>query len=353
MALTSLVDGVSLDAFASEDDADVREHFSAAGIALTLHRSATAVEFHYLHSLAKPRLQPMEVPHADTVEVHHECVLRFGCVEGDFRCIADTAVYDPQSSQPVAFHANGSQARRLALVANRGEFEGLSGLPFAPKSAADFVRSAKLQCLAVKAGADGCWVFDHEGAVERVPAYRSRAVTKIGSGDVFSAAFAYYWAIAGKDAAPAADAASRHVADYVEDRLLPLGKVPRASEPAPRPTRRRTAMLIAPTEGLLGDWLVSEATASLAEVGIDVGGIFRTHTANLASRMRDADMLVLLLIDGLGWGAQACAVAADAARPVFALVGKDDDDLVAAATAAGAVVHPDLATLAYASAWTS
>lgn len=292
----------------------------------------------------------MQVEWSGTVEIRGDLVLRFGCMEGDFRCIADTAVYDPQSSLPVSFHANGSEARRVALVANLREFETISARSFDPHEAQRYAGSNELDVVVVKAGPAGAWVISESG-FQRVPAYRSRRVGKIGSGDVFGAAFAHWWGVMGLPPADAADRASRHVADYVQDQRLPLRQQPLASDPVRAPDGEITATVVVSGKGMLADWLIAEAEAALRDAGVEVALICRSAPEDLAAALMRTDLLVALTVAEPGWTMTACAAARELGRPALALLADSDCDPARELTSLGTIVRTDLATLAYDAAW--
>lgn len=345
---------VTLDTFAaSEAQPDLRAIFGPTGVDLRVHRAPSAVEFHYLHELARPRLQPMEVSWAGIVDVRGEIVLRYGCIEGSFRCVADTAVFDPQSSRPEPFHANGSHARRAALVANRREFEALTGAPFDPETVAAYARHEAFDVVVVKSGPAGAWVVEPGHPIERVPAYRSGGVAKIGSGDVFGAAFARSWAERGLRAADAADMASRHVADYVSDRRLPLAAAPAATDPIRAGDGTVTAVIVAAGSGMVADWLVAEAVTALDDVGVVAVSVLSTPSYDLRRMVARADLLVALTVEDAGWCADACALAVGMGRPALGLVATSEGGAARRLADAGATVLTDLATLAYEATWSA
>lgn len=60
------------------------------------------------------------------------------------------------------------------------------------------------------------------GLSTSIPAYRSSRVFKIGTGDVFSAIFAHYWAEKKLNAVDASELASRSVSAYCDSGRLPV-----------------------------------------------------------------------------------------------------------------------------------
>src|SRR5438046_8415734 len=116
--------------------------------------------------------------------------------------------YDRQTEKrPQKFHANGSKAKRLAVVANQREAEQMTGAA-KPEVACKILLRGGAEVAVVKCGPDGCLVGAVKG-VTQVPAYFSRRTWLIGSGDFFSALFAHGWMEEGRGPLEAADRASR------------------------------------------------------------------------------------------------------------------------------------------------
>ena len=118
LSLVGLRDDIELHTFHPRSlEQDVALNFEAMGVSVTVYATPCRHTFEYLHPLARPRIVPF--PSRDVVSVAVEAreVLRFGCLEGDFRVTAKRAVYDPQSGAgPAAFGENGSRAERLAIA---------------------------------------------------------------------------------------------------------------------------------------------------------------------------------------------------------------------------------------------
>ena len=84
--------------------------------------------------------------------VSDEVVLRFGMMEGSAVVSADRCVYDPQSAfDPQHFSANGSHARRLAIVGNRSEIVTMGG-DTDPIAAARVLLGEGAEVVVVKSG---------------------------------------------------------------------------------------------------------------------------------------------------------------------------------------------------------
>lgn len=270
-AVAGLSAGTVLHTFHPEEcRSDAVLAMAGYGVEVVCHGSSAAVTFEYLHPLSFPRIHPIPLPRSGTVPVEGGVVLRFGCLEGDFRMDAHRATYDPQSgTRPEPFRDNGSRADELALVLNREEAFGLTGFDD-PLCAAQTLRDRDgAAVVVVKMGAVGALVLDGT-KVDRVPAYRSRAVDKIGSGDVFSASFAHLWGERELPAVEAADIASRYTSQYVADRRLPIADHPPAVLEAVTAVEGSRIYLGGPFFTTPQVWLVEEARSGLLALGADV-----------------------------------------------------------------------------------
>lgn len=208
---------------------DLEANFIANGVGCTAHPSAERIVFSYLFPLGRPVRTPDRPGAAADIAISGKEVLSFGCVEGRFIVRADAAVYDPQGEVSVGFGEQGSRAERLAIVLNADEARALTGVFGLEAAASALLRIEKATVVVVKNGPMGALVATSQGC-SAVPAYHSRSLYKIGSGDIFSATFAERW-LTGAAPLDAADEASRQTAAYVEAPVLPLPARPPHQRP--------------------------------------------------------------------------------------------------------------------------
>jgi hypothetical protein len=232
------------------------------------------ISFDYFHSLAVPRISPRPdaIPKHEPIVVQDDVVLRFGMLEGTARVGARTAVYDPQSAfDPRPFRENGSTAERLALVLNRLEARRFTGEEDPQRAATTLIARGDADCVVLKLGAKGALVAtaQHQALV---PSYVSDTVFKIGSGDVFSAAFTLFWAVQGRPPEEAADLACRAVSRYVNSRSLPIETAEALATAQVQPARQGQGCiyLAAPFFNLGERWLVEETRTQLLAMGASV-----------------------------------------------------------------------------------
>ncbi|WP_396614002.1 PfkB family carbohydrate kinase (plasmid) [Haloferax sp. S1W] len=184
------------------------------------------VSFDYLHNHSNPVLSPSEATNYNCKlsGISGDAVLRFGFVEGTAIVSGERVVYDPQSSDPVPFDANGSTADELALVLNRDEAAQLTGKDELRLILTELMSGTTgPDVVVLKCGARGV-IVRTPSMTTRIPVFQTESVWGIGSGDVFSAIFAGEWAENGETAADAALTASKATAYYCRHRHLPISR---------------------------------------------------------------------------------------------------------------------------------
>lgn len=274
-AISGAIPDVRLVTYRAEDLADGVENLAAVyGLAVEGPAISTGVGFDYMHSLAEPRITPRPdaLLQQQPLAVDDDVVLRFGMLEGTAVVRARRAVYDPQSAfDPRPFHENGSSAQELAVILNMLEARRLTGETEPERMIEKLLASQGATIVVLKMGGRGALVACGNERVP-VPAYRSDTVWKIGSGDVFSAAFTQFWAVEGHQLVDAADLASRAVSRYAETRTLPIPSSGDLSALSAEPVLsvKGRVYIAAPFFDLGELWVVEEIRSHLNEMGIDV-----------------------------------------------------------------------------------
>jgi len=273
MASINLSPGSEFHTYASSaDNAAILALQSKGVITNTVFRHSSIV-FAYFHPLSYPHIEPPRetLSRLPALQVKGEAVLRFGFLEGDAIVTADRAVYDPQTwRNPQPFSANGSTAGELALVLNELELREAAGIFNLDHAALHLINEASAQVVIVKKGACGATIYDAEGNVSHVPAYRSSKIFKIGTGDIFSTVFAVYWAERKMPAAQAADLASRSVSLYCETRKFEFDPLS-LSQRVPVAARVGARICIEGGSESIGQrYTLEEARFALRELGMEV-----------------------------------------------------------------------------------
>jgi pfkB family carbohydrate kinase len=248
--------------------------FVAAGIDVKAADTASALAFAYFHPLSDPVLAPLrsDIPRRPPIRAAGDAVLRFGFVEGEAIVCGRRVVYDPQSvGEFEPFGRNGSSAQELAVVLNAHELRAASRQDDLDTAARALLESGA-EVVVAKSGVLGAFVYTRGRSSAWVPAFWSDSIFKIGTGDVFSAAFTYAWAHLGRDPVEAAHAASRSVSQYAASRLLPLPPAWDGLAPGRAIGARSGGLvhLVGSTARLADRWLYEEAAWRLQQLGVRV-----------------------------------------------------------------------------------
>lgn len=299
-------------------------HAIAVRKGIELHASAGPEDiwFRYRHPLAKPDIYPPIItPVADRPIVHAETALIFGMLEGRPQVTANRAVYDPQDgfrAQP--FEVNGSVATELAIVASWSEGRALTGKTDPAEIAESLLNTGQCVAAVIKCGPQGALVATNASS-SWIQAFPSRRVWKIGSGDVFSAAFAHAWLSENQPAVEAAWFASRMVSEYVATReetfshecMQTIRQEAVASvvksRSQPRDIPKTQIYLAGPFFTTGQQWLVDEARYALRDMGFEVFSPIHEVGEGPPEAVAPADLfalensgLVFALLDGLDAG---------------------------------------------------
>ncbi len=272
------------------------------------YTSDVLVSFTYFHPLSEPEYRPGKLPRHDDIIVEGANVLRFGFMEGDAIIHGEKVVFDPQSpSKPASFKANGSTAKSLAIVLNAQEARVLGDDEDESKAVRNIQQSEGAVIVLVKSGPQGCRVYIDGVLRGVVPPYRTDRIYKIGSGDIFSAAFAYHWAEQGMTSYEAADAASRCVARYCNSRVLNvlLDDETKALEPIAVKDEKAKVYIAGPFFTMAELWIVEQACRSLDSLGVSFfspyreAGLLRDYTDDHQANQKEVERVVEADLKGL------------------------------------------------------
>lgn len=357
---------VSFSTFADKNQKPVL-NLKSDGIKLEVIDTSDAVTFSYLHPLSKPSIEPDTFlrgcqQRPNVINVEADFVLRFGVVEGSAKVKAKMATYDPQTpSDPRQFAENGSTAERLAVVANRIEAQRLTGQTD-PKLACQEILKQGTEVAVVKCGTTGCVVGTKSG-ISLVPAYRTKRVWPIGSGDVFSALFACGWMELKLDPVAAATLASKGTSHYVEtldfpDKAVLQSTTFQALRPLP-PRQCKKVYLAGPFFNLSQRWLIEEFKYALENAGVQYFSPLHHVGRGEADAVYDPDIeglkkcpVVLACLDGLDPGTiYEVGYAHSLGAKVVAFVSAERKEDLKMIVGGGSQVANDFATALYLTVW--
>jgi len=326
------------------------------------------VSFKYLHDMAVPQVLGVpEVPYLP-IRLTEEKVLRFGMMEGDAVVNATWAVYDPQNAQGGRpFGANGSTAAHLALVLNLREATQLTGMPGErpEKIAPVLARQENAEVVVIKLGPRGAFVWTAAGTAQ-VPAYRTKRVWKIGSGDCFVAHFANAWMHDGLSPVEAADVASRATAYYCETQGFPTRENLSAYtfSPVELSARylagtQRQIYLAGPFFDLMQIWMVEQAQANLKDLGLKVFSPYHDIGLGSAGDVVSKDLAAILesdivfaITDGLDAGTvYEIGYARALGKPVIVYSERQQAEQLKMMEGSGCTICADYTTALYSALW--
>lgn len=319
--------------------------------------------FVYEHPLSEPGFFPAanDSPTSSSQPTTAERVVRFGMLELDPTVCAEWAVYDPQSGfNPRPFSENGSTAHHLAVVVNQAEARFLTRENDPYKAGPRLLESEGAEVVIIKRNWRGAIGF-RRGHNWSVPAYRVPHVWPIGSGDVFTATFAYFWAVAGTNPEEASRLASLAAAVYCDSASLPvdLGSLPELEEANVGDTSIPRVYLAGPFFNMAQRWFVEEARKALRSLGVIVFSPFHDVGLGPARVVASADLAgldtcsaLLALGDGFDPGTVAeIGYARGKGLPVVVLLEPSDGEGRTMLDGLGCTIVSDFATSIYIVAW--
>jgi hypothetical protein len=346
---------------------------SNLGYTLVAHPGADDIWFRYRHPLGKPTIHYcLNIDNSNTPPIQTDLVVVYGMIEGRPPIHAKRAVYDPQDgikSKP--FDINGSTAEELALVVSHSEGEALTGESDCNRIAEKLFGQSNVTVVVVKCGPQGALVktsTTHEW-VRPFPTYH---VHKIGSGDVFSAAFAYAWLIEGQTPVSSAWFASRITAAYVElgqdsidaNLLSSYREEAKTAETnfvgqTPRFIPDTQIYLAAPFFNTAEQWRVDEVRDALKDMGFKVFSPIHDVGIGPSEEVTPADLfgleqsgVVIALLDGLDPGTLfEVGYARAKGIPVVVVAESINPELLTMIIGSGCEVTTDLSTGIYAVCW--
>jgi nucleoside 2-deoxyribosyltransferase len=348
---------------------DVRRLAALGGFEAHITPTPIDVSFGYTHPLKSNHIDPANSAHLNPIPLHVEApddvALVFGMYEAQASATARTIIYDPQNGQsPQPYALTGCRAlERLAILMNASEALITTGADSIEQAGFRLLDAAQATVAIIKAGPRGALVFTKgRPEFETVPAYSSKWVFGIGSGDVFAAAFAYFWGLLGESATEAANKASKAVSHYVETRSDQLADDEQLAAERPQVTQTPGKVYLAgPFFNMPQRWLIEEAREQLLGFGLDVFSPIHDVGRGPANVVAEQDLRglescdrVFAVLDGLDAGTLfEVGYARKMGIPVYTyaeLVGAENSTMI---DGSGCHMIPDFASAIYHCVWKS
>ena len=357
---------------------DESSKFFALNLAASFHFDVSiesvsqTLEFRYDHALATPIIwPPAETIEKVTIAVDADCALVFGMLDAETQVRARRVVYDPQNPiSPARFPSDLGSITEVAYVLNAVEVCHLGEADDLEVAAKNVLGKLGAKVVVVKRGARGALVVE-ESHSSRIPAYATERVWPIGSGDVFAAVFAARWATsADVSASSAAEVASKGVALYVNDRVIPLvedqlsSSIPFLFPPIPAREQASTGpkydvYLAGPFFNIAQKWLVEQARLALRGMSLrvfsplhDVGIGDGEDVAPKDIEGLKSSRVVFALLDGLDAGTLfEIGYARSIGKHVVVLAESTSAEALKMISGTNCEVLPDFVTACYRTAW--
>lgn len=152
------------------------------------------ITFKYSFSLDQPTIFPnlLNIAKVNPINVISENIIAFGMLEAEYLITGSKIVYDPQTSiKPNKFSEIGT-ADELVYILNRDEAVSIASTTRIDEIKNYFFNKENVKAFIIKDGPFGAILYLKESEV-RIPSYITNNVQKIGSGDIFTSSFGYYW----------------------------------------------------------------------------------------------------------------------------------------------------------------
>jgi hypothetical protein len=353
LALCSFSQDIVLHAYGDIDQHDLGyADFHKNNVQLRLTNRGTDIEFIYYHPLSRPLMRPQtaQLPYLNPLKVHSQTALRFGTIEGDVIVEAERSVYDPQSPHSaVEFSANGSTADELVIVLNKAELFSMAAIADEKTAVQRIFKNRSTVAIVVKNGPFGANLYEASGRRTHIPAYLSSRVFKIGTGDVFSAIFAWSWSEKRRSLVDSANLASVAVANYVNSRELPFKEDFELNLTPIRSKRPGRVILLGKESNLGKRYLFQEAKYCLEELDVQV--IAWSDQEKQLAWLRDYnESSVLVLADTFSSIEEVNKISALAGRRKIVILSEEH---LAISTDDKSTILDDFTSAIYFSAWSS
>jgi len=184
------------------------------------HTHKELIAFQYSFALDEPLIfpSPLKISKTKDWKFNGDCIIAFGMLESNFRVNAKRIVYDPQTSiNPRKFSEIG-ETEELVYIINQNEAHSIASSENLEDIKSCFFEEEKASAFIVKNGPYGATLYT-ETEEYSIPCYITENVHKIGSGDIFTASFGYYWMVKKYSLKESALLASKSTAYYCDKKV--------------------------------------------------------------------------------------------------------------------------------------
>lgn len=227
------------------------------------------IEFQYYHPLSQPIPILKENNIYNIPDVKGENILYYGMIEATAKVVGNYVVYDPQNHK--SFNDTKSSANHLAIILNQKEAKKLSKVQSNDLYliGRNLLKSEGAEVIVIKNGSQGALVFNDSNVWE-IPVFETKNVWPIGTGDIFSAVFAWKWMIERLSPYDSAYFASQFTAQFCESKQLPLKVENLTTRKLEIKKGKKLIYLAGPFFSFGQRFLINEMRNSLIDFGNDV-----------------------------------------------------------------------------------
>ena len=219
----------------------------------------------------------------------------------------------------------------------------------------------KAEVIIIKLGALGLKILT-KSISQFLESYKTSNVWPIGSGDVFSAIFAYYWFNNPSDPLNAAIIASKTTAYYVDNIYLPIDLTlveKQSYEKLFAQENARQLYLAGPFFNLSERWLIEEAYKYLTHAGIKVFSPLHNVGRGLANEVVDKDLdglnkceVIFAIVDNLDSGTLfEIGYAVSKNKKIIILNQKETAEDLKVMVGTNCLIEKDFVTAIYKTIW--
>lgn len=298
IALSRVVQNISFISCLGDEEKGSFESICATyDIDPCIHKIPCTFAFEYYHPLSAPIYFPEPKEILVFSDIKADNILFFGMLEATVKLDGRYVVYDPQNGK--SFKETKSRAEHLAIVLNRNEAMLLSD---ARKDddlediGKKLLINESAEVIIIKDGTNGAFVIENNNTT-RIPVFKTNSVWPIGSGDIFSSAFAWQWMVEKKTPVEAACKASLFTANYCQFRQLPLSVEPKELIALPIKREKKTIYLAGPFFTTSERWLINELYFLLKSFGNNVFSPFHEIKSDDPTEITIQDLEALTKAD--------------------------------------------------------
>lgn len=160
-----------------------------------LTESDDLITFKYSFALDTPNIFPnlLNIKKTKNIKVESDNIICYGMLESDFNINGKRVIYDPQTSFKPKKYSEFGVAEQLIFIVNMNEAKSISAQEDLEEIKKYFFNIENAYAVIIKNGPYGAKLFVNNNQEFEIPSFVTENVNKIGSGDVFTSSFGYYW----------------------------------------------------------------------------------------------------------------------------------------------------------------